>query len=517
MVRNLLRTAVLNERPMSKVRGDKLKWWWVSAVIIIAICTRFGAITNPSGVFWDENFFVAAAQKYLHGVFFMEPHPPLGKLLIAGGEIMVGENETSDHFLDTDYPGEAPEGFSMFGYRFIPTLLGAGAGVILYFIFLSILRNSAWSFALTSLYLFDNALTLHTRGALLEGPQIFFGFAMILVFLKLRGLPSAAKSRGVALWAILGAFFGCGVATKLSGAIFLMLPAVALFQSAEPRVARLKHALTFIVAASVVYISVWVAHFSLGREIRPSPQVGSGFYYASPAYREALKNGAFSPVLDFGLAFRDHWRYFQSYERKVPSLNLCQPSEPGSYPLLWPIGATPQAYRWKALDSDTWRMWYMVPNPFVWFFVLVSVVVGTSLLISSVTLPSVKLQDRPLLVTLLGMYFGYMVVMLNIPRVMYISHYLIPLCVGIVICGAVFRELQCVGSRALSDSARSIIATAILVFSVIGFTRYAPFTYGTPLTVQEIRDRSLLSLWNLRCPSCPSRHPLARPVGGSLR
>ncbi|MGB5476160.1 MAG: phospholipid carrier-dependent glycosyltransferase, partial [Thermoanaerobaculia bacterium] len=35
---------------------------------------------NPPHLFWDENYHIASAQRYLNGTFFMEPHPPLGKL-----------------------------------------------------------------------------------------------------------------------------------------------------------------------------------------------------------------------------------------------------------------------------------------------------------------------------------------------------------------------------------------------------------------------------------------------------
>lgn len=486
-------------------------------VVAVGVLSRLVAVENPSGVFWDEHFFVAAAQKYLHGIFFMEPHPPLGKLLIAAGEGMFGRNERTDLFLDTDFPGDAPEGYSLLGYRLIPSFLGGGAALFIYLIALHILRRPLWCMAIAALYLFDNALMLHTRGALLEGPQIFFCMGMVLVFLKLRERGDRSNGRELFLWVLLGLLFGCGITTKISSAIFIILPLVLLFEGRAALGAQVRRCGAFALTAVGVFVTVWTIHFSLGREIRPGAMIGSGFYHASQPYREGLTNGTFHPLLDFRTALADHWSYFRSYERKVPPLNLCQPSEPGSYPLLWPLGATPQAYRWKEVSPDTWRLWYLVPNPVVWFVVLGGVLTAAALVLASLILPGVRLRDRSLLVTLLAVYGGYMGVMLMIPRVMYLSHYLIPLCVGVVLFGAVANEIAVVAGREVTDRHRTLFFTALIAVTVLGFARYAPLTYGMPITVEEIQERSLLQVWNLRCPTCPSRHPFARPLVRSSR
>jgi len=54
-------------------------------VIILAVSyfTYFKNYDYPPSVFWDENYHIASAQKYLTGVMFMEAHPPLGKLFVA--------------------------------------------------------------------------------------------------------------------------------------------------------------------------------------------------------------------------------------------------------------------------------------------------------------------------------------------------------------------------------------------------------------------------------------------------
>lgn len=56
-------------------------------------------------MFWDENYHIASAQKYLAGIMYMEPHPPLGKLFIALGEYLLNPNKGIDltSFVQTDY------------------------------------------------------------------------------------------------------------------------------------------------------------------------------------------------------------------------------------------------------------------------------------------------------------------------------------------------------------------------------------------------------------------------------
>ncbi|MBT7762109.1 MAG: phospholipid carrier-dependent glycosyltransferase, partial [Candidatus Peribacter sp.] len=129
---------------------------------VFAFFTFFWSYTNPPYLYWDENYHIASAQKYLNGTFFMEPHPPLAKMLIAAGEAIFDANEgMDDEFIGTDYAKELPGGFSFQGYRFFPVLLGWLIAPLLYLIFLMITRKSLWAFILSFLYVFDNALVTH--------------------------------------------------------------------------------------------------------------------------------------------------------------------------------------------------------------------------------------------------------------------------------------------------------------------------------------------------------------------
>src|SRR6185437_4097253 len=119
--------------------------------------------SQPAGLFWDENGHLPCAQKYRNHIYFMELHPPLGKLLISLGEKVIHPNVANDQFINTDYTREVPPGFSFAGYRFFPALLSWWTAPLLFLIFYWVSHQHAYAAALSSLYMFDNALIVHCR------------------------------------------------------------------------------------------------------------------------------------------------------------------------------------------------------------------------------------------------------------------------------------------------------------------------------------------------------------------
>ena len=141
---------------------------------VFAFFTFVWNYTNPPYLYWDENYHVASAQKYLNNVYFMEPHPPLGKLLIAAGEKIFNANEVDDSFIGTDYAKELPADFSFKGYRFFPVMFAWFLAPLFYITFLYITRKPLWAFFLSFLYIFDNALITHSRAVMLDSTMLFF-------------------------------------------------------------------------------------------------------------------------------------------------------------------------------------------------------------------------------------------------------------------------------------------------------------------------------------------------------
>ena len=306
-----------------KTRVHKTKITMIIYTLLVLYLSCLNYFRNywyPPHLFWDENYHIASAYKYLNQVMFMEPHPPLGKLFIALGEYIFHPNENLDttYFLTTDYIKDIPPGFSFVGVRFFPVLFATLAAVLFFFILYKISKNPHLSFLFSSFYLFDNALIVHNRGAMLEGIQIFFILAAFLYFLILFDVKKINNLQ----YFIMGLLVGLAVSVKLTGAI-MVLTFIPLFAKSilnsdqlkkpyenELRISHLHQlvwlypvffytqknlspstivktflskAMLFFLAISLIFCGVYYVHGMLGKNI-----VEDRYYATSAVYAQIL-------------------------------------------------------------------------------------------------------------------------------------------------------------------------------------------------------------------------------------
>src|SRR3989338_7153839 len=124
-------------------------YFFLLVILVFSYFTYFHQYQYPPHVFWDENYHIASAQKYLNKVYFMEQHPPLGKLLIALGEKIIDANPVDNAFIGTDYATNFAPVFSFAGYRFFPALLGWMTALLLFGIFLVLTGRALWAVLLS--------------------------------------------------------------------------------------------------------------------------------------------------------------------------------------------------------------------------------------------------------------------------------------------------------------------------------------------------------------------------------
>ncbi len=222
--------------PTKKKRLTSGIWIYAVFVFVTSFFTYMYRYDYPPHPFWDEPYHIASAEKYLNGVYFMEQHPPLGKLLIALGEKIVHPNEKTDQFINTDYAGNIPDGFSFAGFRLFPTMMAWFTALTLFFIFVFITGSGPLSALLSFLFVFDNAEIVHSRGAMIDSPLTFFGMLCVLLFLHLQR-KDRKYSQGVFLMlaALLGIAFACTVTTKIVGLVFLLLFPLIIWQLLNTR------------------------------------------------------------------------------------------------------------------------------------------------------------------------------------------------------------------------------------------------------------------------------------------
>ena len=238
----------------------------------------FSGFNKPQSLFWDENYHIASANRYIRGEYFMEYHPPLGKLIIALGEKMFNLNGNLDTSLVSGFTekacvngtcyakdacpkdkqctteksvgndqdsipyisgmdvkfkqGYVPQAgeqaqFNFFGVRFFPVLFAWLCSIVLFYIIYLLTKNQHVAFVFSLGYVFDNALIVHSRGAMLDGIQLFF------VLISLAYLISSFQKNlyGFKHYIIFGILVGLVVATKVNGLI--LAPLVLLFTLRE--------------------------------------------------------------------------------------------------------------------------------------------------------------------------------------------------------------------------------------------------------------------------------------------
>ncbi len=482
-------------------------WLTLGFVVLISYFTYFHNYAYPSELFWDENYHIASAQKYLNGTYFMEPHPPLAKMLIALGEKIVDANADDSQYIDTDYANNLPSDFSFRGYRLFPALFAWLTAPILYGVFFFLTRKHLWATLLSFFYVFDNGLIVHFRSAMLDSTLLFFVAAAILCFfLLLENRKDVKKWQWYSL--LFGLCIGALAATKANGLIVGLLAPALLWIVWDWDQSWRFFGLSAIGFFSV-FFGVWYLHFAIGSTVEPALS-NSGYYEASSQYKEILNEGATASPANFPVMLRDSLRFLPHYERGVPRLDLCKSDENGSAFFMWPLGARSINYRWETPNGEVYRYLYLQVNPVVYGLSLLGVLLSGGLLLTWLFFPlQEKLKNPKLLLTFFGMYAAYMFVMSRIDRVMYLYHYFIPLLFSFVLFGLAVLEINRLGKwKQLNDTGRTILLLVCAVCIFAGYQFYRPLSYYEPIGDEAFKKRMIFNWWDLRCVNCERNNPL---------
>ena len=469
----------------------------VLVYFITPVFTDFkGGYVYPPGPYWDENYHIASAQKYLNGVFFMEPHPPLGKLFIALGELIINPNKNIDKssFIMSDYISNFPEGFSFAGVRFFPVLF-AVFSALLFFLILSRLSVSVhYAFAFTSLFLFDNAMLVHMKGAMLEGIQIFFILAAILHFLFVIKKESGIKALD---YFLLGTLAGAAASVKLNSAVILILFLFLAYEDFGPfkslSVLSWKNMLQLakktalsIAGLLIVFFMVFYIHFTVASRVE-----NGRIYMASKEYQSVLNSGQTADPLNFFIMLRDYFGYMQNYEKGVPKWDPSKLDENGSPAFAWPFGYKSINYRWSKYGSRVAYL-YLQGNPLIWLTGLLGII-AAALFTGGVLLFKAPVEDRRefrIIVYFTLLYCAYMGAMLSIERVMYLYHYFIPLIFSLILAFMIFqyffRNDMLSGDTALRNISIIFITEIICVFIF-----FSPLSYFIPIDSLDFRKKGM--------------------------
>ena len=476
-------------------------------VITTSFFTYFKNYDYPPSVFWDENYHIASSQKYLTKIMFMEPHPPLGKLFTALGEYVIHPNDEIApvelfKFTQTDYISSFPVGYSFAGVRFFSTLFAWLSALFFFYILYFISKNPHTSLLFSSLYIFENALIVHSRSAMLEGSHLFFIFLAILYFVY---LIQKTSPKTLLNYFIFGLLAGFAISIKANGAIIVFLFPFLFILDQKEKLKQLAvsklfllrkfllNGLFFTFGAIIIFCLTWYVHFSLGRVA-----TNDKYYNASDEYRQIMNDDLVSDPKYFTTMLKDNLAYMSNYNKGVPSLDICKDGENGSHPLLWPLGGKTINYRWDK-NSDGVRYMYLQSNPAVWFLGLAGIVLSLVLIVGKIIFKN-PIKNKKLFYLMLSfssLYIIYMAVMLRIERVMYLYHYFIPLIFSFILAFLVFNYIF--EEKIANKSKKIYLGLIILVIVIAGtYKFFSPLTYYEPLTTEQFKQRMWFEFWKLK-------------------
>ncbi len=483
-----------------------------AVILLVSFSIYFPYYGSPQAMFWDENYHVANAQKHIDGMMYMEPHPPLGKMFMALGEVWFGDNEkvNKQPLLVTDYlTGDAaPPEMTYKGFRWPSTVLMA-LSVVFFFGIINCITQRAWlAAAFTSLVIFDNALVIHSRAAHLDGIQLFFILGAIYYFVR-TVTQFIYHQQAVRLkhYAIIGVWIGLGIMVKVTAAILLLLFAMLFIVEQWHNVKSWNWKLLLnrllvtvpsaVIPLAFVCLAVFYVHIGMGTKV-----IANKTYKASPEYLEQIRLGDTWSLKTFQLGLRDNWKYMSEYADGVPRLDVCKPDENGSYALGWPLSKKTINYRWDRNVEDgkvIVKYKYLIGNPIVWFSIVGGIILSVGLIISRYVYKN-PVKDEHLfywICAFTGLYLCYMTAILQIERVMYLYHYFIALIFGAINLALMFTYLY--REDVIANNKHTIINAALfagLVISIFAF--FSPFTYGFGLTEDQFEMRNWFEFWKLQ-------------------
>ena len=362
-------------------------------VLTAAMCSFVVGESEPPYPFWDENYHLTSAQRYIDGIGHFEPHPPLALLLIAAGEAMSGANANvnkdilvKDKYLDGN---KLPAGFSFAGMRLMPALFAAFGGLLFFGLLHTLTGNRLVALMFTSLFVFENAYVVHFRAVHLDSIQMFFSLAAIWQFVRLW---KVEKPLTWLAYAGLGVLCGLAIMAKINAALLLIIFPILYFKDAATRpyfnfgeisVDFIFKTGASILAILIVVFTMFTIHGAIGRKL-PDPESSAGkqdIENMSPTYKEYLVQRQTLTPMVVGAITRDYFKFMDKDHLGVPKLDVCKPGENGSHTLHWPVHDKTINYRWDSADGKT-RYVQLTGNQVSWFLGLGAVILSLALIIN---------------------------------------------------------------------------------------------------------------------------------------
>lgn len=449
-------------------------------------------LDQPRAPYWDENYYLTAVARYAEDRAQFASHPPLGLMLLAIGDRVVGANDTVDleGLASVKTVGETklPADYRVGSVRLASALFGVAIILTVHAILLSARFEPVAAAAAATLVAFETAFIVQFRAAQLDAFQI--EFALICIGFTMAAARRGAHRSRALLLAGAGAAAGAAAMVKLDGVLLAAGPATVLLMSLAPRwksarcwVATMVAGGAFTLALIGVVASVYCVQTLWCRKPLDfgSPAAAIDARFMSTTYQHYLDGRRpWSPEI-VGAAIRDSVAFMLNDQAGI---GLSDPN--GSSPWLQPLGVKPINYRWDSQGGTT-RYVQLVANPINWTLSAIGLAIAL-LLVGRQGLVGTAGRTRelvrqlaPIVATAMAFYLGHGA--LGAHRVMYLYHYFLPELLGVLCLAFLARDLA---QRAPRWRRRLEIASwSAVVASAAAFLWLAPLVYHRPLTHQS--------------------------------
>src|ERR671921_1495714 len=155
---------------MKSFFGHDGSWSYRSMLLVSACAVALGVFARlyrlgfPPNILWDERYFPVMANKYLHGVYQFDLHPPLGKFIIAVGISLFGNDAI--------------------GWRIMPLVFGLAllplVGALGWYCF----KERVGALLLVTFFSVETIFIVNSRVGVMDIFLVFFVLATFLVALR---------------------------------------------------------------------------------------------------------------------------------------------------------------------------------------------------------------------------------------------------------------------------------------------------------------------------------------------
>jgi predicted membrane-bound dolichyl-phosphate-mannose-protein mannosyltransferase len=255
---------------VKKVLSRFLEWEYAGLclLVLLVLVLHLALILRPGTPVFDEQYYVPDARSILQGTGSERiEHPPLGKLIIAGGMAIFGDNP--------------------FGWRIMSVFFGLACVVLFYLICRRLKLSKRASFLATFILALENLSFIQAGIAMLDVFSLAFTLAAFWLYLKNRHVLSAAA-------------VGLAALVKLTG--LLALPVIVLYWLLASRKSALRFSISMLAAPAIFFILMPVLDLAIWHKwLNPLHQLSVMFNASSTATFAAYPSPMLSRPWDWVL------------------------------------------------------------------------------------------------------------------------------------------------------------------------------------------------------------------------